>query len=372
MATTNSSSSGSSNEMVNNYVLPSTTTTVSANSSSYAGRTYADYNSFDDNGNIMPLYDIDSRIASQIGNVKPNPDLSVYSQLIRGTMSFSPERLKELDQSYTGYTHVFVLRMPPILTVPAKGQQISNFDNPTTAIYYGNIALTHAKNLKLLLEMGSTSYSGTPELTLNTADVNVGWGDRAYTVPTFSEYGSKDFTIRCLELRTNPLMRAVEYYINGMSDVATKATHMNGALNGNGSRTSKLLAPTLTNFTWTIMIVQTDNTLLNIQDISVWANAIIRSIDRSNLDWENGQVDIVQPRDINFTGMYLPMTRSRVYNAIAAQLLKRRLKYYVRYDDMDGGFLADNTYSNWNSSTGTSIPAWWRDEQNTQTQRSNT
>lgn len=354
--------SGSVNEMVNNYTTSDMTTTMSSNVSGYTG-TKASYEGFDNTDTVMPLYVVNNTKEYQkIHNVAPNPSLSVYSQLIRGTMSFSPERLKELDQSYTGYTHVFVLRMPPVLTVPAKGQQITSFDNPSTAVEYENLAQTHAKNLKLLIEMGSTSYSGTPELTLNTADVNVGWGDRAYSVPTFSEYGSKDFTIRCLELRTNPLRRAVEYYINGMADVASKTTHMNGALDkkdGASVADAKLLAPTLTNFTWTIMVVQTDNTLKNIQDISVWSNAIIRSIDRSDLDWENGTIDIVQPRDINFTGMYLSMTRNKIFNAIAAQLLKRRLKYYVRYEDMDGGWLADSAYSNWNNETGASIPAWY-------------
>lgn len=252
---------------------------------------------------------------------------SVESQILRGTMAFSKSKLQELDPSYTGYTHVFCVRVPPVLTQVARGKQIAGFDG-TTGVERGR---QHCINLKALFEMGCTGYSGTPDLTLNTSPVNIGWNDRQYAAPTYSEYGSTDFTLKVLECRGDPLRRGIEYWTSAVSDPNLKAATMNGATNDDGTR---LLAPTLANFTWTFMIVQTDQTMLTIQDISLWNSCLIKGIDRGNLDWENGQIDIVQPRDVQFSGVYMPDCRNKYLRKMAELLLGMRLKYYKRYQDM--------------------------------------
>lgn len=252
------------------------------------------------------------------------------SQLLRGTMSFSKDKLQELDPSYTGYTHVFVTRVPPVLTEPANGNQITGFDT----IGDGGVATAqaHCRNLKAILEMGCTSYSGTPDLTLQTSEVNIGFSERSYPAPTISAYDGKQFTLKCLETRGEPLRRGIEYYISAIADPNVKAAMMNGALDPNDK--TKLLDPTLANFTWSFMIVQTDQTLLNIQDITLWNSCIITGIDRSNLDWENGTIDIVQPRDVAVVGVYMPDSRNPFIEKWAMKLMATRIKYYKRYQDM--------------------------------------
>lgn len=261
----------------------------------------------------------------------------VESQLIRGTMSFSKDKLRELDPSYTGYTHIFVLRMPPFMTAIARGDVLDGFDRNAVVR-----AKQHCKNLKCLIEMGSTSYSGTPDLTLNTSEVNTGWSERSYPAPTYSAYDGKQFTIRALETRGEPLRRGVEYYINGISDANVKATMLNGALNSDGT----LMTPTLDNFTFAIMVVQTDQTLRYIQDVSIWNSCIITNIDRSNLDWENGSIEIVQPKDIQFTGVYMPDAHNDAIDEMALKLLGTRLRYYKRFEHMDK---TDLGTSSWNT-----------------------
>lgn len=278
--------------------------------------------------NPNPLYKVN---ASNVPNYVTHMDTmnsymyDVESQILRGTMSFSKDKLQELDPSYTGYTHVFVLRIPPILTQPANGHQIAGFEDNQRVR-----AQRHCQNLKALFEMGCTSYSGTPDLTLNTSEVSIGWSERSYPAPTTSAYDAKQFTLKCLECRGEPLRRGIEYYTSGVTDPNVKAAMMNGALRDDGS----LLEPTLSNFTWTFMIIQTDQTLLNIQDISLWNSCIITGIERSNLDWENGTVDIIQPKDVNFVGVYMPDSRNKYLMAMAEKLLGSRLKYYKRYMDM--------------------------------------
>lgn len=265
----------------------------------------------------------------------------VESQLLRGTMSFSKDRLRELDPSYTGHTHIFVLRMPPFMTAIANNNQVKGYEANGIAK-----AQAHCKNLKALIELGSTAYSGTPDLTMQTAEVNVGWSERSYPAPTFSQYDGKTFTIRCLETRGEPLRRAIEYYINGITDANVKGTFLHGALDQNGN----LMEPTLANITFSIMVVQTDQTLLRIQDISIWNSCILTTANRDNLDWENGSIDIVQPRDLQFTGVYMPDTDNPIVTNRASQLLGARMRYYRRFADYDAASIGATAWNTQGSS----------------------
>ena len=225
--------------------------------------------------------------------------------------------------------------MPPFIRQIADGNVLDGYDVDAieTAKYYHN-------SLKAMIELGSTSYSGTPDLTLNSSEVNTGFSERSYPAPTFSQYDGKSFSIRALETRGEPLRHAMEYWINGISDANVKATMMHGALDGNGN----LLDPTLANYTMSLMIVQTDQTLLRIQDISLWNSVIPTGIDRSNLDWENGSIDIVQPRDLQFQGVYMPYTKNDyIYNKALA-LLGARMRLYRRFEHMDNNWLGTESW----------------------------
>ena len=284
------------------------------------------------------------------------------TQLIRGTMAFSKEKLRELDPSYTGYTHIFVLRLPPFMVNVADGWMIDGFDRVNSLsdaqLYsagYKSIqseAANACNALKVLMEMGSTSYNGTPELTLNMTEVNTGFSERSYPAPTYAAYDGKNFTIRCLETRGEPLRRAAEFYINGVSDANLKATHMYGATDRNGTG-RKLLEPTLANYTFTIMVVQTDQTLLRIQDISLWNSCVLTGIQRSQLDWDNGSIDIVQPLDLSFNGVYMPDTHNAYLDDLAMKLLAQRMRFYKRYSEMDNLDLGANAWEGGNIQYGT-------------------
>lgn len=260
---------------------------------------------------------------------------SVESQLLRGTMSFSKDRLRELDPSYTGHTHIFVLRLPPFMTAIANGRQLEGYEENGV-----QKAKDHCSNLKALIELGSTSYSGTPDLTLNSDEVSVGWSERSYPAPTFAQYDGKSFTIRCLETRGEPLRRGLEYYINGVSDANLKGTMLHGALDENGA----LMEPTLANMTFSIMAVQTDQTLRQIQDVSIWNSCMISTANRDNLDWENGTIGIVQPRDLQFSGVYLPDTQNKVVYDRAYKLLGGRMRYYRRFQDYDAKMIGADAW----------------------------
>jgi hypothetical protein len=276
--------------------------------------------------NPNPLYALDNNGALTLGSrISQSMPYDAESQLIRGTMSFSKDRLRELDPSYTGYSHIFVLRMPAFMTAIANGNVISGYASDSVAI-----AQMHCKNLKALLELGSTSYSGTPDLELNTTNVNTGFAERNYAAPLTSAYEATTFQINCLETRGEPLRRALEYYINGISDANVKATMLHGALNADGT----LMDPSLPNYTFAIMVVQTDQTMLRIQDISLWNSCIATTVSRSDLDWTNGDINIAEPKTVQFSGVYMPDSNNASVVYKAKQLLGQRMQYYKRFKDM--------------------------------------
>lgn len=248
------------------------------------------------------------------------------AQLVRGTMVFSKDRLKELDPAYTGYTHIFVLRMPWFMELLKKNGAIAGYDDEAAAK-----AKYHYDNLKSLIELGTTSYSGTPNLSMDTADINVGWEDRNYSAPTKAQYSGNEFTLRMLETRGEPLRLAAEYYISSVFDPVGKFASMGGAKNPD---TGKPLEPSIANYTFSIMVVQTDQTLLRIQNIDLWNNAFFTEIDRSNLDWEQGNINIVEPKELRFRGVYLPATDNKTCQAKALELLKTRSLFYKRIVDL--------------------------------------
>lgn len=253
--------------------------------------------------------------------------IDVASQIVRGTMTFNKDKLRELDPSYSGYTHIFVTYMPEFMRALAQGSIIGGNDNAK------KIARYHYANLKAIIEMGSTSYSGTPNLELQTADVNVGFPEKNFAVATYSSYDSTQFTIRCIETYGEPLRHAVEYYIGGIADPNAKYQHLHGAAE-KGKNGLIPMQPSLANTTFGIMVVQTDQTLHNIQDISIWTNCMITSIERSHLDWELGTIETVQPQTLNFRGVYLPHSNAPAVRRKAKQYLEKRLHYYKRLDDM--------------------------------------
>lgn len=258
---------------------------------------------------------------SYIQGVDTGVKYDVNSQIIRGTITFAKDKLKELDQSYSGYTHIFVTRMPYYLEQLKNGKQIDNNPNIIKAAAY------HYNNLKALFELASTSYNGTPDLTLGTSNVNMGWAERNIDLPTTAAYDGTQFTIKCLETRSEPLRNGKEFFINGVSDALGKFTDYYGATDDYGNPLEMLMEY----HTFDFMILQTDPTLRNIQDISIWRNAFFTEAPRDQLNWDLGTVETVQPSDTQFRGIYLPNGhQNKEILDVAKTYLAKRLQMYKK------------------------------------------
>lgn len=200
------------------------------------------------------------------------------NNVLRGTLNLSRSELAKYAPHYTGQTQIFVLKQMRMLT---------ESKDP--------IALKHAANLKNLIEFCSLSYSGTPDLSGEDATVETGYSNVEISVPTGTKYDGTSFSIRILEQNTEVLRHALEYIQNNLFNPYSNVATMAG--------TDLELSPE--NYTMEIGIVQLNPKLDKIQDISIWQAARPKPVDRDNLNWQQGQVEIVQPKDVQFSGRYI-------------------------------------------------------------------
>jgi hypothetical protein len=210
--------------------------------------------------------------------------LTDNSNMLRGTINLSAAELHKFAPQYTGHTQIFM---------KTNIKYLEEMTGPNATI-----ARQHAMNLRNLIEYCSLSYSGTPDL--DTEEGNIEMGGLQLPVPTKTGYTGNSFSIRILEQFTEPLRHAVEFYRSGLMDPYGDFSHMHG---------SKL---TLTpeNYTAEIVIVQLDPKYDYIQDISLWQAVSFKPVSRDNIDWTQGDINIVAPKDLQCSGRYIANAHS--------------------------------------------------------------
>lgn len=224
--------------------------------------------------------------------------LAEGNNLLRGTLNLSRADLAKYAPQYTGQTQIFVTK-----NIRFMEEGDAN-------------AKKHASNLKNLIEFCSLSYSGTPDLSSEDATVETGFSNVEISVPTGTKYDGTSFSIRVLEQESEVLRHALEYYQSGLYDPYGNFVHMHGS--------SLPFSPE--NYTMEIVVVQLDPTLKKVQDISMWQAVRPKPVDRDNLNWQQGQVEVVQPKDVQFTGRYI--ANADTYLPQIQALIDRRIALY--------------------------------------------
>jgi len=228
--------------------------------------------------------------------------------IIRGTKSFSAEDLKRYDPQYTGYTEIFVLKLPKIM----ETNKIEDI-------------VQHSRNLKTLIEHCSTSYSGEPEISPEQAQIQMGSQDQQLNVHTVTNVEGSSFSINCLETIHEPLRHAVEKYLTMIGDPYTKHAPAFADMD---------MEKVLENYAMVICIVQMDPTLKTIENITIWeAVTITGAIDRDNLNYNAGDIEIVQPKAIQFGG--IARVNATHYLDKVEPLLEERLSMYKTWTDIE-------------------------------------
>lgn len=232
--------------------------------------------------------------------------LSPYT-LWLGVPNLSKDQLKNFDPAYTGYVHIFVVRVPKVL---------EEHDRVFSTNY--------GANFKAIFERTSTSFTGLPELTVNYQDQVHGFADRKVPHATSIESNFDTFTIRCLEFKELPVYNMVQewlYLVGG--DESTKIKDYKGMASALGGYS-------LDNHTASFIVCNSNPEMTAIQGRAHYITAAMPiSLPREIYHLNPGEIAIVEGHDISMRGV---LRYGPEINAKALQMLTERktvINYYM-------------------------------------------
>jgi hypothetical protein len=204
------------------------------------------------------------------------------SSLWLGVPNLSKDQLKNFDPAYTGYVHIFVVRVPEVLV---KHDTV--------------FGTNHGKNFKAIFERTSTSFSGIPELTVNYVDQVHGFADRKVPHATTIESNFDTFTVRCLEFKKLPVYNMLQewmYLVGG--DESSKIKDYKGMAADIAGGYS------LENHTAAFLVCNSNPELTEIQGRAHYITAAMpTTLPREIFHQNAGEIGIVEGHDIAMKGV---------------------------------------------------------------------
>jgi len=257
-----------------------------------------------------------------------------------GVPNLSKEQLKNFDPAYTGYVHIFVIRVPEVLKEHDK-----------------HFSTKHSQNFKAIFERLSTSVSGLPEITVNYQDQVHGFADRKVPHATNIESNFDTITIRTLEFKGLPTYTMIQDWltlvggdeISKIKDYKGMASYMPGGYS-------------LENHTASFIICTTNPEMTAIQGRAHYITAAMPvSLPREIYHMNAGEISIVEGHDISMRGV---MRYGPEINKKALELLierKKVINYYAstayRMNAQGRYGVIENPYHNGGTLNGETIQA---------------
>jgi len=262
-------------------------------------------------------------------------DILQNMSLWLGVPNMSKDQLKNFDPAYTGYVHVFVVRVPEVLT---KHDTV--------------FGTSYGKNFKAIFERTSTSFSGIPELTINYVDQVHGFPDRKMPHAGAIEANFDQMTIRCLEFKKLPVFNMIQewmYLVGG--DESSKIKDYKGMASSMAGGYS------LENHTAGFIVCNSNPELTEIQGRAHYITAASPiSLPRELYHLNPGEINIVEGHDIAMKGV---LKWGPEINTKALSLLTERktiINYYAGAS-VRAGTVIDNPFHPGGSLNGETINA---------------
>jgi hypothetical protein len=261
-------------------------------------------------------------------------ELLQTSTLWLGVPNLSKDQLKNFDPTYTGYVHIFVVRVPEVLT--------------KHDLLFGT---SHGKNFKAIFERTSTSFSGLPELTVNYQDQVHGFADRKVPHATTIESNFDTMTMRCLEFKNLPVYNMIQewlYLVGG--DESTKIKDYKGmasAIPGGYS---------LENHTASFIVCNSNPEMTDIQGRAHYITAAMpTNLPREIYHLNAGEIGIVEGHDIAMKGVlkYGPEISTKALTMLTER--KTVINYYAGAS-IRNGITTTNPFHPGGSLNGETIP----------------
>ena len=241
-------------------------------------------------------------------NIKRNTkDFSQYSMFLGG-LDVSAKNIEQFDPLRTGYSRIFIVKLPFFMTKLAS----ANAENNETALH---------TRFKHFIEMGFIGVSGIGNTTMEYEAVTGGYAGNKFDIPSVCRDETDGVTIRVYELTGSPIREFIDTWMTGISDPLTGLSHYHGMIGQDCPFSAK-------NHIMEMFYVATDPTGVNIEYACMLSNMMPKTVAKQHFEYEPGNHPAVQ-LDLDFTATRY---ESPQINEISSALLD---KYAIIRDYLD-------------------------------------
>lgn len=206
-------------------------------------------------------------------------------ELMRGTIDFG--NLVQFNMYEGGYAALFVIKMPTYLTTLAEAGKYTDLIN----------------NYKHILERDFKSLSGISDITADALDVTDGI-DTLQVIGKVTMQPSTEFTLTYQERSGSPITRLHEVYLRGIRDPrGGQVKHYHGLIE------EEKLEAGYENETFTLLYINTDNTMRKIEKAYLILSAWITDAKTSIYEYTKGDVTF---KDVDVTMNGYPITSDTI------------------------------------------------------------
>lgn len=231
------------------------------------------------------------------------------STMLRGVPDFS--NAAQFNQYESGYQFVIVCRIPTFLSkLATKGEMLPD----------GTKVSTLVNNFVIAIEQESKGMSGFEDLTAETMDITDGITTMSM-ISKVNAQGGGTFSMEFTEKSGTPIVKLCDYYLRGLKDPRTQAKTYNGAL-----EKGWITTPGLEKEVFTLMYINTDNTMRRIEKSYLLVNAQINKAEKTIYEATKGDIS---NKTINLEFNAFPIEGKQV-DSLATKMLAY---LYERNDD---------------------------------------
>lgn len=253
--------------------------------------------------------------------------------LFAGGLNVTRNALNQYDPLRGGFVRVFMTRVPAFLDALCK----------TDPIFSSKL-----KKFKHIIEYAHTSVDGMDDITLTTNNMTGGYAGRSVELPNIATDSASDLSIKVYELGGSPVREMLQMWISGMSDINSGLATYHQTLDPNHEN---YLERKQSNQTAEIVVVNTDSSGLDVENVALFANVFPKSIPFSHFNYESGTHSLAEI-NINFAATrYMSPLINDLGKTLLTKynILMNSLNFHHGYASEDDVYKSNGSYYDINS-----------------------
>ena len=195
------------------------------------------------------------------------------STMLRGVPDFS--NAAQFNQYETGYQFVIVCKVPVFIARLAEKDATTSDGTPVKTLL---------NNFVITVEQESRGMSGFEDMSAETMEITHGIST-LNMISKVTQQSASTFSMSFFEKSGTPIIKFLDYYLRGLKDPRTQAKTYNGALDKGW-----ILTPGFEKEVFTLMYINTDNTMRKIEKAYLIVNGQPNKSEKSAYEAQKGDI----------------------------------------------------------------------------------